>query len=150
MRGAWIEIPLSSQAGSTRRVACVHWVLHRKVFLFEKLFNADASSISCEVVGGAASAVTRSATELMEKQANQLTPRIQMPAEPFKLKAQEYTAYYMRRTANAKHPCDVMEQVITALETAFGVSRQAAKIRMVEVWGLRRRSGHTHIWTAIM
>ena len=33
---------------------CVHWVKHRKVFELEKLFNADASNISCEVVGGAA------------------------------------------------------------------------------------------------
>ena len=32
---------------------CVHWDKHRKVFELEKLFNADASCISCEVVGGA-------------------------------------------------------------------------------------------------
>lgn len=68
---------------------CVHWVKHRKVFELEKLYNAEVSNISCEVVGGAASAVARSATEQMEKQANQLTPRIQMPAEPFKVKARE-------------------------------------------------------------
>lgn len=69
---------------------CVHWVKHRKVFELEKLHNAEASNISCEVVGGAASAVARSATEQMEKQANQLTPRIQMPTESFKVKAKEY------------------------------------------------------------
>lgn len=102
------------------------------MFALEKLYNADASNISCEVVGGAASFVARSATELMEKQANQLTLRIQMPAEPFKVKAKEYIARFMRE-ANAKHPNEVMEQVITALETDFGVSRQAAKIRLVEL-----------------
>lgn len=111
---------------------CVHWVKHRKVFAFEKLYNADASNISCEVVGGAVSAVGRSATEIMEKQANQLTPRIQMPAEPFAIKAKEYIALFMREI-HAKHPNEVMEKVITALEVAFGVSRQAAKIRLVEL-----------------
>jgi hypothetical protein len=59
---------------------CIHWEKHRKVFMLEKLYNSDASNISCEVVGGAASAVARTAAEQMEKQANQLTPRIQMPA----------------------------------------------------------------------
>lgn len=111
---------------------CVHWVKHRKVFELEKLYNAEASNISCEVVGGAASAVARSATEQMEKQANQLTPRIQMPAEPFKVKAKEYIARFMRES-NARHENEVMEQVVTALETAFGVSKQAAKIRLVEL-----------------
>lgn len=42
---------------------CVRWVKHRKVFELEKLYNAEASNISCEVVGGAASAVARSATD---------------------------------------------------------------------------------------
>ena len=100
--------------------------------MLEKLYNANASNISCEVVGGAASAVAKSATELMEKQANQLTPRIQMPAEPFKVKAKEYIGRFMRE-ANAAHPNEVMEEVITALETDFAVSRQAAKIRLVEL-----------------
>jgi len=37
------------------------------------------------------------------------------------------------RETNARHTIEVMEQVITALETDFGVSRQAAKIRLVEL-----------------
>ena len=57
---------------------------------------------------------------------------IQMPAEPFKVKAKEYIARFMRES-NASHENEVMEQVITALETAFGVSKQAAKIRLVEL-----------------
>lgn len=111
---------------------CVHWVKHRKVFELEKLYNADTTSISCEVVGGAAASVAKQATELMERQANQLTPRIQMPAGPFKAKAAEYIAAFMHQ-ANTVHTADVMEQVITALQTDFGVSKQAAKIRLVEV-----------------
>lgn len=111
---------------------CVHWDKHRKAFVLEKLFNADASCISCEVVGGAASSIAKRTTEFMERQANQLAPRIQMPADPFRAKANEYIAQYMRET-NAAHTVDVMEKVIAELELAFGVSRQAAKIRLVEL-----------------
>ncbi len=111
---------------------CVHWAKHRKVFELEKLFNDEASCISCEVVGGAASSVSQKATEMMERQANQLAPRIQMPAGPFKAKANEYITKFMRET-NARHEVDVMEMVITELETVFGVSKQAAKIRLVEL-----------------
>lgn len=111
---------------------CVHWVKHRKVFELEKLYNAAASHISCEVKGGAISTLSKKSTEWMEKQANQLTPRIQMPAEPFRVKANQYIAQFMRES-NARHTVDVMEKVITALETKFAVSKQAAKIRLVEL-----------------
>lgn len=111
---------------------CVHWVKHRKVFELERLYNTSASHISCEVTGGAISTLSKKSTEWMEKQANQLTPRIQMPAEPFKIKAKQYIAQFMRES-NARHTVEVMEKVITALEVSFGVSRQAAKIRLVEL-----------------
>lgn len=111
---------------------CVHWVKHRKVFELEKLYNSAASHISCEVKGGAISTISKKSTEWMEKQANQLTPRIQMPAEPFRIKANQYIAQFMRES-NARHTVDVMEQVIMALETTFAVSKQSAKIRLVEL-----------------
>lgn len=111
---------------------CVHWYKHRKAFKLEQLFNANASHISCEVLGEADSRISIKSTKYMERQANQLAPRIQMPKEPFTIKAKEYISYFMRQT-NAKHTVDVMEMVIGALETDFGVSRQAAKIRLVEL-----------------
>jgi len=68
------------------------------VFALEKLFNPDASFISCEVVGGAASPLVKKSTEFMEHQANQLTPRIQMSAEPFRAKTKEYITRFIRET----------------------------------------------------
>ena len=49
---------------------CVHWDKHRKAFVLERLYNEAASCISCEVVGGAASEISKKSTEFMEKQAN--------------------------------------------------------------------------------
>lgn len=111
---------------------CVHWDKHRKAFKLEQLFNADASHISCEVLGDADSRISLKAAKYMEKQANQLAPRIQMPKGPFTAKAKEYITDFMRQTG-AKHTVDVMEMVIGALERDFAVSRQAAKIRLVEL-----------------
>ncbi len=111
---------------------CVHGVKHRKVFELERLYNASAYNISCEVVGGAESSVLRNATETMEKQANQLAPRIQMPEGPFRAKASEYIGRFMREK-NSDRPNEVMEAVIIQLQSDFLVSRQAAKIRMVEL-----------------
>ena len=111
---------------------CVHWDKHRKVFLLEKLYNAAASGISCEVVCGAKAEMARQATEKMEQQANWLTPRIQMPAAPFKARATELIAKFMRET-HAAHEIDVMEMVIEQLVVDYQVSKQAAKIRLVEL-----------------
>ena len=111
---------------------CVHGVKHRKVFELERLYNASAYNISCEVVGGAESAVLRTATEIMEKQANQLAPRIQMPEGSFRAKASEYIGRFMR-DMNTDRPNEVMEAVITQLQIDFVVSRQAAKIRLIEL-----------------
>ncbi|MCC8013666.1 MAG: helix-turn-helix transcriptional regulator [Eubacterium sp.] len=111
---------------------CVHWDKHYKAFLLERLYNRSASNISCEIVGGAETGISEKTTEFMEFQANQLAPRIQMPAGPFKVKANQYIVRFMRETS-ASHPIEVMETVIRALERDFGVSRQAAKIRLVEL-----------------
>ena len=111
---------------------CVHWVKHRKVFMLEKLYNDQAHGITCEVVGGARANMSKLATARMEQQANRLTPRIQMPAGPFKAKASDYIAKFMREMG-AHHEIEVMETVIEQLHVDFVVSRQAAKIRMVEL-----------------
>lgn len=111
---------------------CVHWAKHRKVFMFERLFKEGISNISCEIVGGAKSGIARRSVEQMEQQANRLAPRIQMPAEPFKARAGDLIAEFMRKTG-AKHENEVMESVIEQLGVDFMVSRQAAKIRLVEL-----------------
>jgi DNA-binding XRE family transcriptional regulator len=111
---------------------CVHWIKHKKAFTLARIYNASVSNISCEVVGGAETAFGGQATDFMEKQANQLAPRIQMPAAPFRARANELIHRAMLKTG-ATHTVDVMEKVINQLQVDFSVSKQAAKIRMVEL-----------------
>ncbi len=111
---------------------CVHWHLHRKAFELERLYNEEATQIQCQVSGGIKKGTARSATDWMEWQANALAPRIQMPFHATKIKVAEFIREYLgsRRTDRV---IDVMEAVIEGVATFFGVSRQAAKIRLYEL-----------------
>lgn len=111
---------------------CVHWVKHRKAFLLEKLFDSKASRITCEAVDKAEHQKTQKELQIMEWQANQLAPRIQMPAEPFRKRARNYITD-LQRLNHAKYEFEVMEEVIDCLAQEFKVSRQSAKIRLVQL-----------------
>jgi len=109
---------------------CVHWAKHRSAFLLMRLYNKNTICISCENKGADFEENSiNEVTKFMEWQANQLTPRIQMPAEPFKAKATEYISKCMQKR-EAKYEFEVMEEVISALSSAFNVSKLAAKIRL--------------------
>jgi hypothetical protein len=110
---------------------CVHWDLHRKAFELERLYNSSATQIKCQVVGGIKDN-DRDATGWMEWQANALAPRIQMPLVPFKMKVHELIRKYRDEIGNI-HLIDMMERIIDELALFYGVSRCAAKIRMVDV-----------------
>lgn len=111
---------------------CVHWIEHRKAFMLEKLYDSEASHISCSIVEGPVPSGIYSSIDAMEWQANQLTPRILMPKEPFKVKAKEYIAQYMQEI-NANHTYEVMERVIAQLASDFGVSKLSSKLRLSEL-----------------
>lgn len=111
---------------------CVHWDRHRKAFELEHLYNQAATQIKCIVVGGIKNESVRSATDWMEWQANILAPRIQMPINSFKAKAIECIRKY-RQLKGTYELVDIIEPVIDELAVFFGVSRSAAKIRMVDI-----------------
>lgn len=111
---------------------CVHWDKHRKAFMLEQLYNSNATQIRCMVLGGIKDTSVRSPNDWMEWQANALAPRIQMPFKLFKAKAQELILQY-KQDYNTENLVDIIEPVIDDLATVFGVSRQAAKIRMIDV-----------------
>lgn len=110
---------------------CVHWDKHKKAFQLERLYNAAATQIKCIVVGGVQTEKNRSANDWMEWQANTLAPRIQMPIGSFKVKANQLIREYQQKHGN-KNLIDILEPIIDELAVFFGVTRCAAKIRMVD------------------
>ncbi|MDO4540023.1 MAG: hypothetical protein Q4B48_02810 [Syntrophomonadaceae bacterium] len=111
---------------------CVHWDLHRRFFLLEKLYNPEAKSIVCQVREGAAPDKMSTPLEWMEWQANHLAPRILMPASTTRQKIMELFAE-AGELEPAFAPSEVMERVISSLADFFGVSIQSAKIRMIDL-----------------
>lgn len=111
---------------------CVHWGLHRRFFELEKLYNPEAKSIICQVREGEANEKKRSPLEWMEWQANQLAPRIMMPATQARAKIEELFENKRMEFPHAPDS-DILERVIIDLAEFFGASKQAAKIRMIDL-----------------
>lgn len=110
---------------------CVHYYFHRKAFELDRLCNQSASMIGCRVTGGLDFQRTNDDLGKMEAQANALTPRIQMPLQPFKAAASRRLAEIRAKTGK-QDMVDLMEPLIDQLAQDYGVSRLAAKIRLVE------------------
>lgn len=110
---------------------CVHWDLHKKAFALARLYDENLSTINCQVAGGIPEHA-KDAVGWMEWQANALTPRIQMPEAMFKKRADQLFTEFRRKTGQFDM-IDLIEPVIDTLATEFGVSRLAAKIRMIDI-----------------
>lgn len=67
-----------------------------------------------------------------------------MPAEPFKARAKEYIVN-LQRLNHAKYEFEVMEQVIDNLAQEFNVSRQSAKIRLVQLGFHQAVGAYTYV-----
>lgn len=111
---------------------CIHFALHRKAFELERLCNKDFSKIQCAVSGDLADRKREDEISWMEYHANLIAPRIIMPADTFKQKADEFIATRLRETGETE-TLEILESVINNLADFFNVTRAAAKIRMVEL-----------------
>ena len=108
---------------------CFHWYKHRRYFTLKKLLNADE-----EVYGDKARAKSR---YWLETQAKAIAPRILMPKDMFLKKTHQLldALTYSDMTYPLK-----LEAVISDIAKFFQVSRQSAKIRLVEL-GFREAKG---------
>lgn len=106
---------------STIMHECVHWILHRNAMKLLKYIQ-----ISCGVKEMDDNA------RKMEYHANVLVPKILMPAEIFKKKADELMEKYKREKAT-QHIVFVMEEVIQELSKWFNVSKSSVRLRLFEM-----------------
>lgn len=107
---------------------CFHWFKHRKAYELERLYNEHATSIGCMVVGGV-EGDTRESTQWMERQANSITPRIQIPTQSLKAHAANLISKYKKQGYDY---LDMLEPIIDEVALFYNVSRTAAKIRLIE------------------
>ncbi len=112
---------------------CVHWDKHRKFFELQKLFNPDASSIRCQVSEiNSRDSRKRNEYEWMEWQACALAPRILMPKKTTLQKIEKLIDKNKKLLNNSSYT-DIIESVIFELAEFFGVSKLAAKLRMLDL-----------------
>lgn len=112
---------------------CVHWALHGQAMALRRAQQPDSQepAICCRVDGGAGRAGDDRLLE-MEWQANTLARCIQMPRALFRRKAEEAWARHDMKVITPNR-VEEMPGVIDDLAGFFGVSREAAKLRMLEV-----------------
>lgn len=112
---------------------CVHWDRHRRPFELQKLLTGECNHISCEIVE-TYEGIPQDASALkwMEWQANQLAPRILMPAKMTKrvydkILRDLYSENPQRRYA------ELVQETVERVAGYFQVSIVAAKLRLIEL-----------------
>ncbi|MDE6748099.1 MAG: hypothetical protein K2K21_03415 [Lachnospiraceae bacterium] len=112
---------------------CVHWDRHRRPFELQRLLEGDCSHISCEIVEKYEGIPEEaSAFKWMEWQANQLAPRILMPAKMTKRKLNDFLQARYQINPHERFAIH-MEGAINDLSLFFHVSNIAAKLRAIEL-----------------
>lgn len=112
---------------------CVHWDRHRKAFELQRLLDTGSNHISCEIIESYNGIPEDSpALKWMEWQANQLAPRILMPAEMTRKKLNEFLSQERREHPHERDAIR-MESAISKLSLFFQVSFIAAKLRAIEL-----------------
>ncbi|MGM8363998.1 ImmA/IrrE family metallo-endopeptidase [Virgibacillus sp. W0181] len=109
---------------------CVHWHLHKKAFILKSLFDEEITKINCKVSGGV-KGNEKDYIDWMEWQANSLAPKILMPLNMFKQEAYLVIQDLMKEN-KTNDLLAIIEETIDKLAEFFGVSRLAAKIRMID------------------
>ena len=135
---------------------CFHAYKHRLFYLGQRLYSEKLRCLSCSADGERtevqieegfdlsynrnaddallddSSPHERSPIEWIEWQANRVTPRIRMPEKPARAMIETLMERYHSRAPGAQETT-VIERVINELASFFGVSKQSAKNRMIEL-----------------
>lgn len=112
---------------------CVHWDRHRRAFELQRLLDGDSSHISCEIVETYDGIPEDSpALKWMEWQANQLAPRILMPA---KMAHRVYSDFLVaaHQADQTRRYAENVQDAVGRTASFFGVSLIAAKLRLMEL-----------------
>ncbi|HEO4390851.1 TPA: ImmA/IrrE family metallo-endopeptidase [Streptococcus agalactiae] len=118
---------------------CVHWELHKVFHEVKMVLDKDHSQVSSWTEENLADSSMWTSLDWMEWQANGIAPRILMPKVQTRIKIRE-----LFQTLTLVHPdisrSELVQEVVDNLATFFEVSRQAAKIRMIDL-GFKEANG---------
>lgn len=107
---------------------CVHWDRHKKAVALARMYKREITHIGCKIVGGS----VEKKFDFIEWQANNLAPRIQLPATMVK-KYVDSSISRIRKETGLYDYVDIIEILIKDVATHFAVSQTAAKIRLIDL-----------------
>jgi hypothetical protein len=107
---------------------CVHWDRHKKAVALARMYKREITHIGCKIVGGS----VEKKFDFIEWQANNLAPRIQLPATMVK-KYVDSSISRIRRETGLYDYVDIIDILIKDVATHFAVSQTAAKIRLIDL-----------------
>ena len=118
---------------------CVHWELHKVFHEVKMVLDKDHSQVSSWTEENLADSSMWTSLDWMEWQANGIAPLILMPKVQTRIKIRE-----LFQTLTLVNPdisrSELVQEVVDNLATFFEVSRQAAKIRMIDL-GFKEANG---------
>ncbi|HEN9270574.1 TPA: XRE family transcriptional regulator [Streptococcus agalactiae] len=118
---------------------CVHWELHKVFHEVKMVLDKDHSQVSSWTEENLADSSMWTSLDWMEWQANGIAPRILIPKVQTRIKIRE-----LFQTLTLVNPdisrSELVQEVVDNLATFFEVSRQAAKIRMIDL-GFKEANG---------
>ncbi len=113
----------------TKAHECVHYYLHRKAYLFAKLFNGELKYIQCQSDGSINGIDDISELYQIESQAYGIAPCLLMPAKTFTRIADNLIEKYCQHNAII----DCAETIIQELAETFGVTIHSARKRLIDL-----------------
>lgn len=124
---------------------CFHWYRHQPYHVLMNMIGADdnlGKAIQCQIAGNITDSDKWKAVDWMEWQAKGVAPKILMPEKTTRIKADELLAEY---GGADKADISVYENVINEIAELFDVSRQAAKIRLMELGFIRAEGAYPYV-----
>lgn len=118
---------------------CVHWELHKVFHEVKMVLDKDHSQVSSWTEENLADSSMWTSLDWMEWQANGIAPRILMPKVQTRIKIRELFQTLTLVNLDISRS-ELVQEVVDNLATFFEVSRQAAKIRMIDL-GFKEANG---------
>lgn len=109
----------------------MHYIFHKKRIYLEFLYHDGLSGLKCsnEMIDDVD---TSEDLPLLEWQANRLAARVLAPKTTFIEKIEDLKTYYSSLGFSSFFP-DIVEMLIEDLASFFGISKQATKIRLIDL-----------------
>ncbi len=136
------EISNTGSYNNTIIHECVHWFLHKKGFELQRLYNKNANNIQCSKENKSTKIDEK--ISFIEWQANAITPRILFPSLMLN-KAMIKIGYNLNCKKYRSYLVDSVNDIITKLANNFNISKQSAKIRLIECGVMAANSAFVYI-----